>query len=83
MNPKLTLTALVSALGLAGCYYPYGYYPAYPAYPVVGGAYTQQEVPVGTQGSDSVPPPPSSYTTQQYAAAAPPVARRTSRRCVG
>ena len=75
MNPKLTLTALASVAVLSGCYYvPYGYgypgYPGYPAYPAVGTAYTQQEVPVGTQGTSSS----ATTTGDQYTVAQPPVA---------
>ncbi|MDR5750104.1 MULTISPECIES: hypothetical protein [unclassified Caballeronia] len=82
MNPKLSLTALASAVALSGCYYvgPYGYsaYPPYPAYPVVGAAYTQREVPVGTQSTtEPSGDPATAATTTQYVVAQPPVAYST------
>jgi len=71
MNPldaTMRTTRAVAALALSGvlsgCYYyaPYGYYPGYgyysgyPAgYPAVPTAATQQEIPVGPNGTSDVP----------------------------
>ncbi|AFT86522.1 hypothetical protein [Paraburkholderia phenoliruptrix] len=67
--PLRAASGLLLAASLAGCYYPYGYYPAYyPGYPsyyatVPAGA-TRREVPPATAGDSSVGP-----STQQQ----PPV----------